>query len=155
ELLARLEGAALKARTLQALRAVLLGASRARPLVIVIENMHWADASSEEFLGRLVHHLSGSRLLLVVSTRPGYAASWLGTAPMETIMLEGLDAEDVHRMIRSLLGAERVSSGLLEALLTKGAGNPLYVEEILRQLRETGGILVEDGEARLGGGAVS
>jgi class 3 adenylate cyclase/tetratricopeptide (TPR) repeat protein len=149
ELLARLTGSPLKARTLQVLRRVLLGASRARPLVLVIENMHWVDGSSEEFLGELVPHLPASRVLLVLSTRPGYEAPWSGTVPMPTIPLEGLDAEEVQRMIRSLLGAERVAVSLLEAVVAKGAGNPLYVEEILRQLRETHGILVEDGEARL------
>src|SRR5262249_54862480 len=103
----------------------------------------------------LVQHLAGSRLLVVATTRPGYAAPWRGAGLIETITLEGLDADDVQRMIRALLSADRVSADLLDTLLTKGAGNPLYVEEILRQLRETGGILVADGEARLGGGDVA
>jgi class 3 adenylate cyclase/tetratricopeptide (TPR) repeat protein len=155
EFVARLQGAPLKARTLQALRAVFLGASRIRPLVLVIENMHWADASSEEFLGELVQSLPGHRALLVLSTRPGYAAPWLAAAPTEAIPLEGLDASDVERMIRSLLDAERVSADLVATLRAKGEGNPLYVEEILQKLRETGGILVEDGVARLRGGDVT
>src|SRR5258707_10145614 len=46
-------------------------------------------------------------------------------------------------------GAERVSTPVRELLVEKGAGNPLFVEEILRQLQETGGLLVEDGEVRL------
>src|SRR2546425_8707689 len=52
-------------------------------------------------------------------------------------------------MVRTLLAAEEVSEQLLRILAEKSEGNPLYVEEILRQLQETRGILVEDGEARL------
>src|SRR5437870_12929708 len=52
-------------------------------------------------------------------------------------------------MVRTLLAAEEVSEQLLKILAEKSEGNPLYVEEILRQLQETRGILVEDGEARL------
>ena len=52
-------------------------------------------------------------------------------------------------MTQALLGTERVSAPLLDVLVDRGEGNPLYVEEILRQLRETGGIRVEDGEAGL------
>ena len=154
-LIARLEGAPLKTRTLEALRNLLLGVSRARPLVVVIENMHWADASSEEFLAELVEDVPGHRVLLVLSTRPGYAAPWLTTAAVHLVPLDGLHAADVEQMIRSLVGAERVSAELVGALLAKGEGNPLYVEEIVRKLRETGGILVERGDARLSGGDVT
>src|SRR2546426_6722290 len=52
-------------------------------------------------------------------------------------------------MVRALLGADEVSEQLFKLLLEKGEGNPLYVEEILRQLHETKGIVVEDGVARL------
>src|SRR5262249_37714317 len=101
-LIARLQGAPLKARTLEALRSLLLRAARLQPLVLVIENMHWVDASSEEFLAEFVRNLSGHRVLLVLSTRPAYEAPWLATVPVHLIALEGLGAEDVQRMIRSL-----------------------------------------------------
>ena len=52
-------------------------------------------------------------------------------------------------MVHDAARREAVSEPLLQILLAKGEGNPLYVEEILRQLQETGGILVENGEARL------
>ena len=63
--------------------------------------------------------------------------------------MTGLDAEGVGRMSQALLGVERVSAPLLDILVDRGEGNPLYVEEILRQLRETGGVQVEAGEAAL------
>ena len=93
--------------------------------------------------------LPGHRILLVLTTRPGYAAPWLAPPLAETITVEGLGGGDVRGMVRTLLAAEEVSEQLFKMLAEKSEGNPLYVEEILRQLLETGGIVVESGEARL------
>ena len=127
---------------------MLLRESERTPVVLVVENVHWIDASSEEFLKSLADGLHDHRALLVLTTRPGRPMAWL-PATTETITLEGLDLDDLRQMVHTLLGTRAVSAALLQILLAKGEGNPLYVEEILRQLQEMGGILVEDGEARL------
>src|SRR5256712_6175326 len=149
EFLNRMSGAQLKERTFGELRDVLLRASESAPLILIVENLHWIDTASEEVLAYLAGGLSGHRVLLLLTTRPSYAASWLAPPLAETITLEGLGAGDVRGMVRTLLAAEEVSEQLLKILAEKSDGNPLYVEEILRQLQETGGILVEGGEARL------
>lgn len=147
EFLARL-GPEIKERTVRVVRDVLVRAGDGKPLVLVLENLHWLDASSADLLGRLVSSLADHRVLLLASTRAEPAPSWLpGTT--ETVSLEGLDPQDVQRMVRTLLGSEAVATDLLKILVEKGEGNPLYVEEILRQLQETGGIVVAEGEARL------
>ena len=149
EFLNRLSGAQLKERTFGALREVILRASETAPLILIVENLHWIDTASEEFLAHLAAGLPGHRVLLVLTTRPGWAVSWLVPPLTETISLEGLGASDVRGMVRTLLAAEEVSEQLFKILADKSEGNPLYVEEILRQLQETGGIVVEDSEARL------
>jgi class 3 adenylate cyclase/tetratricopeptide (TPR) repeat protein len=149
EFLNRLSGPQLKERTLGVLRDVFLRASELAPLILIVENMHWIDTASEEFLAHLAAGLPGHRTLLVLTTRPGYAAPWLAPPLAETIALEGLGAGDVRGMVRTLLAAEEISEQLFKILAEKCEGNPLYVEEILRQLQETGGIAVEGGEARL------
>jgi tetratricopeptide (TPR) repeat protein len=149
EFLNRLSGPQLKERTLGALRDMFLRASESAPLILIVENMHWIDSASEEFLAHLVGGLPGHRVLLALTTRPGYAAPWLAPPLAETVTLQGLDVGDVRGMVRTLLAAEEVSEQLFKILAEKSAGNPLYVEEILRQLLETNGIVVESGEARL------
>jgi class 3 adenylate cyclase/tetratricopeptide (TPR) repeat protein len=149
EFLARFSGPQLKQRILGAIRDVFLRVSELEPLIIVLENMHWIDTASEEFLAHLATGLPGHRVLLVLTTRPGYAAPWLARPLAETISLEGLGAADVRGMIGTLLGAQEVSEQLFKFLTERSEGNPLYVEEILRQLQETGGLAVEGGEARL------
>ena len=149
EFLNRLSGPQLKERLLGVLRDVFLGASELAPLILVVENMHWIDSASEEFLAHLAAGLPGHRVLLVLTTRPGYAAAWLAAPLAQTITLEGLGAGDVQGMVRTLLAAEEVAEQLFKLLADKSEGNPLYVEEILHQLQETGGIAVENGEAQL------
>ncbi len=148
EFINRLSGAELKERTFAALRDVFLRASLSAPVVFLIENVHWLDASSAGFLAHLAAGLPGHRVLLLLSTRPGFFP-WTSLPGSETITLEGLGTGDVERMVRTLLGADGFSAGLCKLLAEKGEGNPLYVEEILHQLQETGGIVVEGGEARL------
>jgi class 3 adenylate cyclase/tetratricopeptide (TPR) repeat protein len=146
--LARL-GPLLKKRTNEILRQVLFRASDTTPVLVVCENLHWIDVSSEEFLAQLLASLPGHRILILLTARPGYSPAWLKGAFAQTVTLDGLEAEHVHTIVRTLLGVERVSAGLLHTLAEKAEGNPLYVEEILRQLQETHAIAVQGDEAAL------
>ena len=153
EFLVRVQGAQLKARTNQLLAGLLWRHSEERPIVLVIENVHWVDASSEEFLRLLADGVGDRRVLLILTTRPERPMEWLPSAA-QTIQLEGLDPEDIRDMVHALLGTRAVSASFFQILLAKGEGNPLYVEEILRQVQETGGIVIEQGEVRLRAGDV-
>ena len=153
EFINRLSGAELKERTFAVLREVFLRASRSAVVVLLIENVHWLDASSAEFLAQLAARLPGYRVLLLLSTRPGSMPS-ADLEPTLTITLEGLGSGEVEGMVRTVLGVEKMSAELVKLLADKGEGNPLYVEEILHQLLETSGIVVANREARLGSGDV-
>ncbi len=91
--------------------------------------------------------------MLLLSARPDPGPP-LTLPAMETIAVDKLDGAEVERMTRTLLAADALSSQLLELLAEKSEGNPLYVEEILHELNATGGILVQQGEARLRGAEV-
>src|SRR5262245_61239256 len=149
EFLGRLSSAQLKERTFAAIRDVFVRMSEEEPLILVVENMHWVDTASDEFLAHLGKNLPGHRILLVLTTRQGYSAPWMTPPLAETLTLEGLGAADVRGMVRTLLAVDEVSEQLFKFLAERSEGNPLYVEEILRQLQETGGLSMEDGEARL------
>ena len=146
--LARLQAAQLKEQTLALLQAIFLEASERRPVVLVVENVHWIDPSSAEFLRSLADAVPLHRFLLVLTARPGLAASVVPPVA-ETIALGGLEDDDRRRMVLALLGARSASEDLFAIVLSKAEGNPLYVEEIIRQLRETDGLVVEDGHAAL------
>jgi class 3 adenylate cyclase/tetratricopeptide (TPR) repeat protein len=147
EFLTRL-GAKIKDRTHALVRDVFLNASRRRPLVLVVENVHWIDPSSEELFGEFIRAVPGHPVLLLLSTRPDFSATWRQPG-VELRAVEGLDREHATAMAQALLDADLVDPQLIDVLLSKSEGNPLYVEEILRQLNDTGGVKVVDGEARL------
>ena len=149
EFLSRVSGPQLKERTFATIRDVLFGMSEQEPLVLVVENMHWIDTASDEFLASFATSLPGHRVLLVLTARPGYVATWVSPPLAETLTVEGLGAGDVRGMVKSLLAVEEVSEELYKFLADKSEGNPLYVEEVLRQLQETGGISLEGDQARL------
>src|SRR3989454_5856526 len=119
EFLNRLSGPQLKERTFSVLRDVFLRVSESAPVVLVVENLHWIDTASEEFLAHLAGSLPGHRVLLMLTTRPGYSASWLGPPLAETIILEGLGTGDVRGMVQALLAAEEVSEQLFKILADK------------------------------------
>ena len=148
EFLLRVQGARLRDRTNEVLRTLILRESARRPVILVVENMHWVDASSEEFLKSLVEHGQRHPVLVVLTTRSGTAMEWLPPST-ETLTLEGLDQADLGEMVRTLCGTRAVSEPLFQLLQAKAEGNPLYVEEIVRQLQETESIVMEGGEARL------
>src|SRR5204863_4029783 len=131
EFIDRLSGPQLKERTFSAVRDMFLRMSELEPLILIVENMHWIDTASDELLAHLAMNLSGHRVLLVLTARPGYAAPWLAPPLVETLTLEGLGAADVRGMVRTLLAVEEVSAQLFKFLVERSEGNPLYVEEIL------------------------
>ena len=148
EFVTRVSGAELRERTFAAVRDVFLAATRQAPLVILVENVHWLDASSADFFVHLAKHLSGHRILLLVSTRPG-PLPWSELPGAETVALGKLGSAEIEEMLQALLHVNVVSAELLDLLADKAEGNPLYVEEILHQLQETGSLVVEDGAVRL------
>ena len=147
-LLVRLQAAQLKERTLAVLRALFVSASARRPLLLIVENLHWIDASSAEFLRSLLSVVGGYRILVVLTARTATPVDTLPAAD-ETIALGGLSDIQRQGMILALLDARSASEELFSHVLSKAEGNPLYMEEIVRQLRETGAIVLDDGHATL------
>jgi class 3 adenylate cyclase/tetratricopeptide (TPR) repeat protein len=112
-----------------------------RPLVLVFEDLHWADDNLLEFVDHLVDWASGVRLLVVCTARPELLTrrpDWGGGKPNAlTISLSSLSDEDIARLLAELLGAVLPADTQVE-LLARAGGNPLYAEEFARMLRDRG-----------------
>jgi len=98
DFLVRVQGAELKQRTFRLLTSIVLCASERRPCVIVVENLHWADESSLEFLRQLAGAIQDHAVLLLLSTRPEFAPSWRDELCTDVIVVGGLVREDVERI---------------------------------------------------------
>ena len=136
-----LEGRApelVKARTFEVLRQMALGGSRRRPLVIVVEDLHWIDALSEEYAASLVERAAGAPMLLVFTYRPGYRPRWGDRSSGTQLSLSPLGSAESRRLVTMLPGGAQLSDAATARILDKAEGNPLFLEELTRAAAETG-----------------
>ena len=128
-----------------ALRRLLLQAAEVRPQVVVYEDVHWTDKATEEYLTLIADSLPASRVLVILTYRTGYTHPF-GERSYQTRVVPGaLSSEDSAAMVRAMLAAERLPDDLQARLVSKAAGNPFFVEEIVKSLREAGNaVLVPD-----------
>jgi class 3 adenylate cyclase/tetratricopeptide (TPR) repeat protein len=131
-----------KAKTFEALRLLCLHGSRRRPLVLVVEDVHWIDPTSEEFLRALAADVETSAILLLTTHRPGYRPPWLSLPAASQLALRPLAGDDAERVIRSVGGAP-LTEPVTAAILERAAGNPLFLEELTRATAEAGSAVGE------------
>jgi len=135
------------------------------PLVIVFDDLHWADEASLNLLLYIVDLSVSLPILFICTTRPDTtAASWNALQEMKerlgntlySIELTPLQVEQTHALLNNLLGINELSKPIRDMILHKGEGNPFFIEEIIRSLIETKQILREGDRWRaVGDGARS
>ena len=123
---------AIKRRTFDALRVLLLKAAVRRPLVVIVEDVHWIDRTSEEFLATLVAQLTAARLLLIATSRPGYRPPWMDRSYVTQVTIAPLNAGDSARLLETVAAGQRIDAEVSSAILKRGEGNPFFLEELAR-----------------------
>ena len=144
-----MDGVARRTRTFHALRALGLRGASIRPLVLVFEDMHWADSSSQEYLDFLMDSVAGARLMLILTHRLEYSPKFGGRSFYSTINLRHLTNEQTLEMAAGFLGSKLFPEELRSALMQKAEGVPLFVEEVTKTLLDLGFIVREDGNYRI------
>jgi class 3 adenylate cyclase/tetratricopeptide (TPR) repeat protein len=119
-----------------------------RPLVLVGEDLHWIDEQSERVLAHLVRRIGEARVLLIVTSRPGYAPA-LGGDGLGTLPLAPLGERDSERIARAALDTDALPPELTARVLERAEGNPFFLEEVVRSLLEEGVLGREDGRVVL------
>lgn len=144
EKLAELSPQALQARTFRILRQLILGAGRGSLVVLEIEDLHWVDKTSEDFLAFLVEGLVAARMLLLLTYRSGYRPPWLEKSYATQITLSRLNDQESRAVARSVLQRVGAPEDLVDAVLDKAEGNPLFLEELARSVLEHPDLTVPD-----------
>jgi DNA-binding NtrC family response regulator/tetratricopeptide (TPR) repeat protein len=135
-----------RAEIFDAMRRQLVRSAERRPIIVVWEDLHWADRATEEFIAALADSLAAHRSLMIVTHRPGYAPP-LGDRIFHTrLTLAALSAADSATMARGLLSADELPEALQALLVRRTEGNPFFVEEVLRSLQETEALRREGSE---------
>jgi DNA-binding NtrC family response regulator len=133
----------------EAIRHLLLRESHARPLLVLIEDLHWIDSETQATLDRLVESLPTAHLLLIGTHRPEYRPPWAGRTYYSQLRLDPLASEHAQLLLRSLLGAGIELAPLAERVIERTEGNPFFLEESVRSLVETQAVVGEAGDYRL------
>jgi class 3 adenylate cyclase/tetratricopeptide (TPR) repeat protein len=144
-----LDPAQRRQRTLDALKRLLLRESQVQPLQLVFENLHWIDAETQAFLDGLVESLPTARLLLLVNYRPEYQHGWGQKTYYTQLRLDPLPPASAEALLHSLLGDDPGLEPLKQRLIERTQGNPFFVEESVRTLVETQGLVGTPGAYRL------
>src|SRR5438093_1427992 len=134
-----------RARVGNAIPRLTATGSRRRPVVLVVEDAHWIDGASEDFLKSLTENLPGMAVLLIVTYRPVYAQPFGDRSYYWRIGLQPVDEDAAAHIVRATLGVAELPRELAVTIAGRAEGNPFFLEEIGRTLEETGAVRAENG----------
>ncbi|MFY0565683.1 protein kinase domain-containing protein [Archangium lansingense] len=125
---------------LGALGTLLLRVAAVHPVLLVVEDLHWADPSTLRLLGALMELLASARVLGVLSARPEFRSPWPVRPGFHTITLERMPAECTARLVREVARGRTLPESVMEQLVVRTDGIPLFAEEMTRMLLEGGAV---------------
>ncbi len=123
-------------RIMEAVKRITIKGSEIRPVVIAIEDLHWIDKSSEEYLKNLLDSISGARMFLIFTYRPEFVQTWGGKSYHNQVTLNRLSNRETLLMATHLLGTDGLESRLEDLILEKTEGVPFFIEEFIRSLKD-------------------
>jgi class 3 adenylate cyclase/predicted ATPase len=132
--------------TIDALVTIMLKRADYQPLLVVVEDLHWIDPSSLDLLTQLIERVPPTRQLVVLSFRPEFVPPWPEGPGLERLDLNRLDREASVRIVTEIAGMPAPTE-LLDQLVEKADGVPLYLEELTKLVSEQG--LIRRGNGRL------
>ncbi len=124
-------------KTMELLAHWNLAISAIQPLVLLVEDLHWCDASSLELLGRIIAQGATARVLFVATARPEFTPPWPARSNLTSVQLARLTKRQARDMIATLAGTA-LPVATLDALVARADGVPLYVEELTKAMAEPG-----------------
>lgn len=133
-------------KTFEAIRALTMAGSQRRPHVLILEDLHWIDKTSEDYLAFLTAGLAGIPIVLLTTHRPGHTVRWADKTYYTQIALDVLTEPETEALVAGILRSRHLPSDLIRIVSDKAEGNPLFVEEIATSLIERGILVRRNGE---------
>ena len=125
-------------RQLAALTAWVMAGARAQPVVLALEDLHWADPTTLDVLRGIAERGALAPLLVLMTARPEFRPPWGARSHHGTISLVPLDRHQVRHMVEELAARHALSKEVIEGVTERTGGVPLFVEEVTRLLLERG-----------------
>ena len=130
----------IKARTLETLRQISLEGSRRQPVILAVEDLHWVDRSTEEYLTSLAEAMSGAAVLLLATYRPGYLPPWRQKDYATQLPLRPLPPDESLNLVHAFVEQSTLPESIVRLILGKAEGNPFFIEELSRVVVERHGM---------------
>lgn len=124
-----------------------------QPILLVFDDAHWIDSTSLELLERIAERVPRLSALMVITFRPEFEAPWTGRAQVTALTMSRLGQRDTSTLIQQLTGGKSLPSGILDRIVERTDGIPLFIEELTKTLLEGGLLREEDGRYALAGPA--
>ena len=120
--------------------------------VVIVEDLHWIDSASEEFVEALADAVVGTKTLLVLNFRPGFVAPLMQRSHYRQISMPPLGPAEATSLLQDHLGNDASLALLTRNIVARAQGNPFFIEELVNALVERGDFEGEKGAYRLKGG---
>jgi predicted ATPase len=128
----------LRRRQLAALTNWVIAGARVQPVVLALEDLHWADPTTLDLLRGVAERGALAPLFVLITARPEFRAPWSTRSHHSTISLSPLDRQHVWHMVSELAARHALPRDVIEGVTERTAGVPLFVEEVTRLLLERG-----------------
>lgn len=140
-----------RSKALLVLSEQLISLANKSPVLFIIEDAHWIDPSTQALTEFLLKTIAGHRVLLLVTTRPGFEDNYGEQHGLTRITLERLTLEQAALIIKRMAHGKKFPAELIDEILAKADGVPLFVEEITKTVLESGGLIETDDAFELTG----
>jgi predicted ATPase/class 3 adenylate cyclase len=140
-----------KQQTLEAIVALLLALAAEQPVLFIVEDLHWIDPSTLEFLTLLLDQGPTGRMLTLLTCRPEFHAPWGFRTHLTPLTLHRLPRPQVSQMSVRVAGGKALPQEVMEQIVTKTDGVPLFVEELTKMVLESGLLREREGHYELRG----
>jgi class 3 adenylate cyclase len=138
-------------KTLELLRAMVLTLAEQQPVLCIVEDLHWTDPSTLEWLGMLIEQVPTAALMLLLTCRPEFVSPWGQRSHLTPLALRRLSRAQVEGMVQRLTGSKTLPAEVMQHLLDKTDGVPLYIEEMTKAVLESGILQESEGQYELVG----
>ena len=125
-------------KTLELLRDLLLETSSSGPVLFIVEDLHWVDPTTLDWLSMVVNHAATTSVLVILTFRPDFDPPWAEQSNLVNIPLNRLNGVQVGAVVKGVTGGKTLPREITEQVVIRTDGVPLFVEELTKSLLESG-----------------
>jgi class 3 adenylate cyclase/tetratricopeptide (TPR) repeat protein len=129
----------LREQIIAALIAQLIGLARKQPVLFLLEDAHWIDPSTEALIGETIAAIADAAVLTMITHRPEFASPWSGQSHLTSLSLSHFSRAQAAQLASTIAGG-RFDAGMIQTIVERAGGIPLYVEELTKSLLENGSV---------------